>query len=426
MKRINRPWAWVPTLYFAEGLPYVIVMTVSVIMYKRLGVSNADIAFYTAWLYLPWVIKPLWSPIVDIIGTKRRWILSMQALLAAGFAAVAFSIPGAAFFSMSLAAFWFVAFLSATHDIAADGFYMLGLDEGEQSLFVGIRTLFYRLALIAGQGGMVVLAGWLETSSGVSRAWAWCFTILSTAFAMLAAYHWRVLPFPRRDTAKPTRLLNVVREFATTFVSFFRKPHVAAALLFMLLYRFPEAMLIKLIAPFLLDSGANGGLALTTTQVGLAYGTVGAIGLMLGGIIGGIAASRGGLKKWLMPMAWSMSLTCLTFVYLSAGDGHSLPAVCACVFIEQFGYGFGGTAYTLYLIFYSRGERATAHYAMATGVMALGMMVPGMFAGALQESIGYTWFFIFTVGACCVTILTASLVKVPASFGRKRTATADK
>lgn len=420
MKQKLQAWAWVPSLYFAEGLPYVVVMTVSTIMYKRLGISNADIAFYTAWLYLPWVIKPLWSPFVDIIGTKRRWVIAMQAMLAAAFAAVAFAIPVPGFFRLSLAAFWLVAFLSATHDVAADGFYMLGLSDEQQSFFVGIRTLFYRLALIAGQGGLVMIAGVMEMSVGVSHAWMICFFALSLLFALLSLYHFFMLPRPQSDVSVQTGVSEVARRFADTFRTFFTKPHIIVALAFMLLYRFPEAQLIKLISPFLLDSEANGGLGLTTGQVGLVYGTVGAIGLMLGGVAGGIVASRGGLRRWLMPMAWSMSLTCLTFVYLAYGSDHSLPAVCACVFIEQLGYGFGGTAYTLYLIFFSQGRWATAHYSMCTGVMALGMMLPGMFAGALQEAVGYGPFFLITVAACALTIFTASLVRVPREFGCKK------
>lgn len=418
----TRGFGWVPTLYFAEGVPYVAVMTICTIMYKRMGAGNAEIAFFTSWLYLPWVIKPLWSPIVDIFSTKRRWIVVMQAAIAAGLAAVALSLSLPCWFAASLAAFWAVAFLSATHDIAADGFYMLALTESDQSFFVGIRTLFYRLALIAGQGGIVVLAGIWEYEWGVTAAWQWAFAGLSALFVLMAVYHYFVLPHALADASPRGRQrispVEALREFVMTFKTFFTKPGIVTALLFMLLYRSPEAQLIKLISPFLLDDAAAGGLGLTTSQVGIVYGTVGTIGLMAGGIIGGIVVSRGGLRRWLMPMAWSMSLTCLTFVYLSYGSDHSLAMVAACVLVEQLGYGFGGTAYTLYLIYFSSGPRRTSHYAMATGVMALGMMLPGLGAGKLEETVGYGPFFLITMCCCLLTIGVASMVKVPADAGK--------
>lgn len=418
----SKGWAWVPTLYFAEGLPYVAVMTVSTIMYKRLGISNSEIAFYTAWLYLPWVIKPFWSPIVDILSTRRRWVIAMQWLIAAGFGSVALALPTSIFFSASLCAFWIVAFLSATHDIAADGFYMLGLNENRQSFFVGIRSLFYRLALVVGQGALVVFAGYLEArSSSANSAWMLIFFMISGAFLLLALYHSAVLPHPEADRRRDTRTVSdVVREFGATFRTFFTRKGIGIALAFMLLYRFPEAQLLKLISPFLLDSPQAGGLGLTTMQVGIAYGTVGTIGLMLGGIGGGILAAAGGLRRWLMPMAWSMSLTCLTFVYLSYAEAPSLLTINICVFIEQFGYGFGFTAYMLYLIYFSEGEFSTAHYSICTGFMALGMMLPGMAAGWIEEMIGYRCFFIWTMVCCIATIGVTYLLDVNPSFGIKR------
>lgn len=410
-------WRWVPTLYFAEGLPYVAVMTLAVIMYKRLGVGNADIALYTAWLYLPWVIKPLWSPFVDMFSTKRRWIVAMQWAVGACFAGVALLLPLPSFFAATLAVFWLLAFVSATHDIAADGFYMMGLSQRDQSLFVGIRTLFYRLAMITGQGALVVMAGWLEAGAGITRAWQITLGVVSAAFVVMALYHSFVLPRPAvdRHSASPHTVAGVFADFKASVTTFFTKPHAVTALLFMLLYRFPEAQLVKLISPFLLDSPESGGLGLTTAQVGVAYGTVGVGALLAGGVAGGWAVSRGGLRRWMMPMAWSMSLTCLTFVYLSCGVTPSLFTVNICVLIEQFGYGFGSTAYTLYLIHFSDGQWRTSHYAIATGLMALGMMVPGMWAGWLQEAVGYFNFFIWTMLCCAVTIIVALSVKLPST-----------
>ncbi len=417
----RNPWAWIPTLYFAQGLPYVAVMTISVIMYKRLGLSNTDIALYTGWLYLPWVIKPFWSPFVDIISTKRHWTITMQWLIGIAFAGIAFALPTSFFFSLTLAIFWLVGFTSATHDIAADGYYMLALTEHQQSLYVGIRSTFYRIATVAGQGLLVILAGAIEDSSGdIPFAWSVVFGILSVMFLSFALYHSRILPKVEQTSSRQLATANDVwREFITVFAEFFRKKQVGVAIVFMLLYRLPEAQLVKLINPFLLDPPSAGGLGLSTGQVGIVYGTVGIIGLTLGGIIGGVTAARRGLKFWLRPMAWSMSLTCLTFVYLSFTGEPSLTVVNVCVFIEQFGYGFGFTAYMLYLIYFSEGRHRTAHYSICTGFMALGMMLPGMAAGWIQETIGYQNFFIWTMICCIATIGVTYLIKINPEFGKK-------
>lgn len=414
-------WRWIPTLYFAQGLPYVAVMTLSVIMYKRLGISNTDIALYTGWLYLPWVIKPFWSPFVDIISTKRRWTLMMQWLIAIGFAGIAFTLPTPFFFQLTLAVFWLIGFTSATHDIAADGFYMLALTEHEQSLYVGIRSTFYRIATVAGQGLLVIVAGMLETStSDIPLSWAIVFGILSALFLIFALYHSWALPKVEIDRDTATRsAAEIRREFIGVFAAFFRKKQVWTAIIFMLLYRLPEAQLVKLINPFLLDPVDAGGLGLSTSEVGFVYGTVGIIGLTLGGIIGGIVAARQGLRHWMRPMAWSMSLTCLTFVYLSYAVAPSLTAINICIFIEQFGYGFGFTAYMLYLIYFSEGEHRTAHYSICTGFMALGMMLPGMAAGWIQETVGYRAFFIWTMVCCVATIGVTYLLKIDPTFGKK-------
>ena len=427
MEKISarNPWAWIPTLYFAQGLPYVAVMTLSVIMYKRLGISNTDIALYTGWLYLPWVIKPVWSPFIDIISTKRRWTLMMQWTLAASLAGIAFTIPTEMFFQLTLAVFWIVGFTSATHDIAADGFYMLALTGHQQSFYVGIRSTFYRIATVAGQGALVILAGSIETCTGdIPFAWSVAFGVLSVFFLMVSLYHGWALPRPVADSARDSSRSahDVFREFVDTFRSFSEK-QIWAAVAFMLLYRLPEAQLVKLINPFLLDPVSEGGLGLSTKVVGFVYGTIGIIGLTSGGIVGGIMAARGGLRRWLKPMAWSMSLTCLTFVYLSYATEPSLLTINICVFVEQFGYGFGFTAYMLYLIYFSEGRHRTAHYSICTGFMALGMMLPGMAAGWLQETIGYRYFFIWTIVCCAATIGVCSILKIAPDFGLKKRGT---
>ena len=414
------PW-WIATLYFAEGLPYMAVMTISVIMYKSLGIGNTAIAFYTSWLYLPWMIKPLWSPFVDIIRTKRWWIVAMQLSIAIGMALIAFTIPASLWFQTTLAVFWLVAFSSATHDIAADGYYMLALNEHEQSFFVGIRSLFYRISMVIGQGALVVLADQVNRRTGTLTAgWIIIFALLSAFFLIVALLHMFKLPVPRSDVNHdPRTFKEVMQEFISTFISFFRKPGVAVALVFILLYRLPEALMVKMIPPFLQDPVAAGGIGLSAGDVGLVYGTVGVIGLMLGGIIGGIAASSRGLRAWLHPMAWSMSLTCLTFVYLAWAQPTQIWQVYACVFIEQFGYGFGFTAYMLYLIYFSIGRFKTAHYSICTGFMAMGMMLPGLAAGWLADTMGYLNFFTLTIVLCACTIDVCYLIKVSPEFGRK-------
>lgn len=418
----DSPWAWIPTLYFAQGLPYVAVMTISVIMYKRLDISNAELAFYTGWLNLPWVIKPLWSPFIDLIKTKRWWTTIMQLFIGAGLAGIAFTVPTEHFFQLTLAIFWLMAFSSATHDIAADGFYMLGLDTHQQALFVGIRSTFYRIATIAGQGLLIMLAGYLERTTGnIPYAWSITFMVLAGLFLALWLYHQVVLPRP--DSDRPAREVSantLMKEFFATFASFFQKKQAVIAILFMLLYRLPEAQLAKMCIPFLVDPVSEGGLGLTTEQIGFVQGTVGIIGLTLGGILGGIVVSRGGLKRWLWPMVWAISLPDIVYVYLSYIQPESLLLVNLCVFIEQFGYGFGFTAYMLYLIYFADGEHKTAHYAICTAFMALGMMIPGMAAGWLQEVMGYQLFFIWIMVCTLATFGVTALLKIDPEFGKKK------
>ena len=387
----RNPWAWVPTLYFAEGVPYVAVMTISLIMYKRLGLSNTDITLYTSWLYLPWVIKPLWSPFVDMLKSKRWWIVTMQLLIGAALAGVAFTIPGPWWLQASLCFFWLMAFSSATHDIAADGFYMLGLDQHEQAYFVGIRSTFYRIATIFSSGLLVGLAGALQVlTRNIRYSWSLVFYLMAGLFIALWLYHSWALPKPSEDVC------------------------------FMLFYRMPEGLLAKVSALFLVDVAHKGGLGLSDGEYGLVQGTVGVIGLTLGGILGGICASRDGLKRWLWPMVMAITLPDLVYVYLSYVLPSSLLVINVCVFIEQFGYGFGFSAYMLYLIYYSQGNHKTSHYALCTAFMALSMMIPGLFAGALQEAVGYQVFFLIVVAACSLTYIVTWFLDIDPEFGKKQ------
>lgn len=418
----RHPWAWIPTLYFAEGVPYIIVMSVSLVLYKRLGLSNEEIAFYTSWLYLPWVIKPFWSPVVDMFRSKRWWIVTMQLLLGASLAGVAFTLRGPAPVQWSLAFFWLMAFSSATHDIAADGFYMLELDDHEQTFFVGIRSCFYRFAMIAGQGLLVMLAGDLEVYlRNPVKAWSWTFWGAATLFFALFVYHRFFLPYPSEDReTRPRDGEDSLRVFLHTFKTFFQHPQVGIMLAFILLYRFPEALLAKVAPLFLLDKVSVGGLGLTTAEYGLAYGTIGVIGLLLGGVAGGMLIAKIGFRKSLWPMVMGISLPNALYIFLAYFQMKSLFVVNACIFIEQFGYGFGFTAYMSYLIYVSKGPYKTAHYSFCTGLMALGMMLPGMFAGWLQEQMGYLNFFILVLSLCALTFIVAGMIKVDVGFGKKK------
>ena len=423
---LKSPWAWVPTLYFAEGLPYVAVMTLSVILYKRLGLSNTEIALYTSWLYLPWTIKPLWSPIVDLLRCKRWWVVSMQALVGAALAGVAFFLPTEWWVQASLACFWLMAFASATHDIAADGFYMTALQPEGQSLFVGIRNTFYRLASIFGQGVLVAIAGAIELKTkDIPLSWTITMLVTAVLFSLVTFYHIFVVPKPASD--KPTLAAGtasakaIFREFGRTFATYFTKPGVLLAIVFMLLYRLPEAFLIKMCMPFLVASKASGGLELSTAEVGIVYGTIGVIFLTLGGILGGLFASRLGLKKSIWWMAGCMTLPCLTFVYLAIAQPDNVVIISTAIAIEQFGYGFGFTAYMLYMMYFSEGEFKTSHYAICTAFMALSMMIPGMFAGYIQEAIGYTDFFWLVMVCCIATVIVTFFVdrKIDPEYGKK-------
>ena len=415
------PWRWIPTLYFGQGIPYVVVMTLSVIMYKNLGLSNTDIALYTSWLYLPWVIKPLWSPVVDMFKTKRYWIVTLQFLIGASLALVALTIPTAHFFQITLAVFWLMAFSSATHDIAADGFYMLALKQHEQAAFVGVRSTFYRIAMIAGQGGLVFLAGEISAQTGnVALAWSIIFFILAGMFITLFVYHRFVLPVPASDQPLlHDGQTDVVAGFVSTFTAFFKRPDIFVVLAFLLLFRFGEAQALKLVAPFLLDPTGKGGLALTTSQVGLVYGTIGVLALTLGGLLGGYAISRHGLKRWIWPMLLSVHLPNLAFVFLAYALPSNVYVIATAIAVEQFGYGFGFAAYLLFMIMVADGAHKTAHYAICTGFMALGMMLPGMASGWIQTQLGYQYFFIWVCIATLPSLIVTAFVKIDPAFGKK-------
>lgn len=432
------PWLWVPTLYFAEGIPYFLVNNISVMMFTRMGVPNGEMALFTSLLYLPWMIKPIWSPFVDILKTKRWWIICMQIVMTAAFVGLTLAIPKPTpemiasgqtpitLFWIMLFLFILTAFASATHDIAADGFYMLALSQHEQAAFVGARSVFYRLSSIFGQGVLLVIAGVLETKTGdIPLAWQLTLLITAVIFALITLWHTYFVPKPHADRSSLGEGVRsageIFAEFGRTFVTYFKKPGVWLAIIFMLVYRLPEAFLIKMINPFLVAAQEAGGLGLKTETVGIVYGTIGVGFLMLGGILGGIFASQVGLKKSLWWMAACMTLPCLSFVYLGVYQPENLVAISAAIAIEQFGYGFGFTAYMLYMMYFSEGEFKTAHYAICTAFMAASMLIPGAVAGYIQEAIGYKYFFWMVIACCAATLAVTYFVdrKINPEYGKK-------
>ncbi|QYF95288.1 MFS transporter [Massilia sp. PAMC28688] len=418
-EQTQSPWSWIPSLYFLQALPYVVVMTLSTIIYKARGIGNDEMAFYTSMLYLPWVIKPLWSPLVELFSTKRTWTVVLQLIIGISLVVTGFAMQLPNFFIISIAVLWVMAFASATHDIAADGFYMLGLKEHQQAAFVGVRSTFYRIATIAGGGVLAWLGGELTKRTGdAGFAWSVVFFVLAGIFIALFAYHAYRLPRPADDKAVVVTD-NTAKEFVATFVSFFKKPEIWLILGFILTYRLGESQLLKMAIPFMMDPAAKGGLGLTTEQVGLAYGTIGIIALTIGGLLGGYFISRVGLKRALWPMVFAVHTPDLIFVYMSSTLPDSFVLITACLAIEQMGYGFGFTALMMFMIMVSQGEHKTAHYSICTGLMALGMMVPGMYSGRVQEFLGYQNFFIYVCLMTLPAFLMAALVRIDPEFGKK-------
>lgn len=437
MKNIDhKPWYWIPVLNFASGLPYAIIISVSVIMYKNLGIDNEDIGVYTSLLYLPWVIKPLWSPFIDLYATKRKWFLAMQLLISIAFLVVGLTIPMNHFFVISLAVFWVAAFASASNDVASDGFYLIALEKDQQSFFLGIRSTFYRLSLLTANGVIVILAGYLEEQySDMHKAWSYTMIAVGLLMTLITIYNYFSTPKTEKVIVKNSVEAQKA-SFASVFASFFQKKQIGLVLAFILLFRLGESQLLKMLTPFLIDETVVGGLGLGTQDVGIIYGTFGLIALTLGGILGGIAISKDGLGKWMLPMILAMHLPIIGFVLLA----HFHPSLLyhiqwdlyffnfdynfnvyttLVVVLEQFGYGFGFAAFMMYLIYVAEGESKTSHYSIATGFMALGMMLPGMASGFIQEYLGYGNFFIWVFISTIPGLLLSQFLIFPKDFGKK-------
>ncbi|MFV8361465.1 AmpG family muropeptide MFS transporter [Flavobacterium sp. LS1P3] len=420
MKTDNRPWYWIPVLNFASGLPYAIIISVSVIMYKNLGINNEDIGIYTSLLYLPWVIKPLWSPFIDLYSTKRKWFLSMQLLISLAFLIVGLTIPLSNFFVISLAVFWVAAFASASNDVASDGFYLLVLEKDQQSFFLGIRSTFYRLSMLTGNGLIVVIAGYLEQEySDKQKAWSYTMVVVGLIMTVITIYNYFSTPKIEAKIAETKTESVPSKSFGAVFATFFQKKQIVLILAFILLFRLGESQLLKMLTPFLIDPITAGGMGLTTQDVGVIYGTFGVLSLTVGGILGGIVISRDGLGKWMLPMILAMHLPIIGFILLSHFHPGSVFYIYATVIAEQFGYGFGFAAFMMYLIYVADGESKTSHYSIATGFMALGMMLPGMLSGYIQEYLGYGNFFIWVFLATIPGLILSRFLIFPADFGKK-------
>lgn len=425
MRNNTSPWAWVPTLYFAEGLPNVIVTGLAAVMYMQMGLSDAQLGLYTGWLALPWVVKPLWSPFVDLLKTKRWWVLTMQLLIGASLAGIAFTLPTALWFQTSMFFFFTMAFASATHDISADGFYMIELSEHRQAMFVGIRNTFYRLAVIFGNGILVSLAGILQIvfRNRIAYTWSLLFYGLAGLFLALWLYHSMKLPRPDADRQNESSVADVAYGLRCMFVAFFTKfqaKETLVVLAFLLFYRFPEALLNTMTKTFLMRPNSSGGLGLSPQEYGLANGTIGLVGLLLGGILGGILVSRDGMKKWLWFMVCAITLPDVVYILLSYTLISDITVVSTCLFVEQFGYGLGFTVLTLYMLYYSQGEYKTSHYAICTGISYLGLMLPGMVSGYVKDAVGYKMFFIIVMASCVVTFIVTAFLKFDPEFGKKK------
>lgn len=422
--RKTSPWAWIPTLYFTEGLPNAIVTGLSVVMYMQMGLTDTEVGLFTGWLALPWVLKPLWSPFIDLLKTKRWWVLTMQLLIGSALAGIAFSIPTAFWFQATMCLFFIIAFASATHDVAADGFYMIELDEHNQTMYVGLRNTFYRLAVIFVNGLLVSLAGVLQVLFRNQIKFSWALIFYGLAGLVLGVWllHTRTMPRPQDDHQESRTASEVFHEMRLMFVKFFCKFRLldtVCVMLFLLFYRFPEALLNTMTKTFIMRPNSQGGLGLSPQEYGLANGTVGLIGLLLGGIIGGYLVSRDGMKKWLWSMVCAITLPDVVYIYLAYSLNSNLFVVSSCLFVEQFGYGLGFTVLTLYMLFYSQGRFKTSHYSICTGISYLGLMLPGMLSGYLKDFLGYRHFFIFVMVSCVITFLVTAFLRIDPNFGKE-------
>ena len=393
------------TSYFGEGLPYAIVNTLMVALLADMGMSNGSVAAITGLLSLPWSLKFLWSPLVDSVSTKRRWMMVMEVILAIVFLATCLSLSTSMWQYCVVVFAASAAICSATYDISCDGFYMKVLPDDAQSFFVGIRNMAYKLGWLLATGVLVWITGSFE-KSGMSNTSSWQMTfgiIALIFFGLFASYHF-LLPKTELATIASNKtgviesnaksIKNGYIESIRTFFTNRSISDLLFLLLFIFTYRLGEALLSKVTILFLKDATENGGIGLDNEQYGFLYGTLGVLALTVGGILGGILISKYTLRQCILPMALALNIPDLLYVYLAIAQPQSLGIIGTCISVEQFGYGFGFTAYTVYLLQCAKGGHETAHYAFLTALMAIGMTLPTIISGYWQQDLGYTEFFI--------------------------------
>lgn len=414
MDQKRKPSIYIPSLYFAEGLPYTIVMMMSGVFFKSLGADNVFIGL-TSLLYWPWVLKFAWAPMVDYYGTKRTWIIVSQLVLGA----LTVALGAVAYFSgtmtfdhmigLAVAALTLIAFASATQDVSIDGYYLDVLNEEQKAFYVGVRNTAYKIAWLFGSGAMVYLAGKLAEGNSLGYGWSIAFALCGVCMLAAGLFHiWYLPPVDKPVYASEVRSDKIAAaktgpDFFKSIGSYFKQPGIVAIVVYILLFRLGDALMLKQAPNFLLDPTAKGGLGISVADMGIISGTVGVIALLLGGIVGSWLISKGGLKKWMWPLAliqnaaillyWLLAAWPNTFAVASFSNPH-LPAVYVINSAEQFAYGMGVAAYTVFLLSTVRTEHKAAHYATATALMALGMMLPGAISGYLYQALGYANFFL--------------------------------
>ncbi|MFO1252198.1 MAG: MFS transporter [Inhella sp.] len=408
------PIRWVPSLYFVQGLQFFVVMLIAGLMFKNMGVDNATIARWTGLLGLAWALKPLWSPLIELVASKKRVVVIAQFTGAVGLALLALALQAPAWFALSIAVFFVLAYASATHDIACDGLYMAELDAKQQAAYAGWQGAFFNASKFLTLGGLLVLAGWLERRHGVMNAWSIIFVGLAALLAGLAAWNAKVLP-PAVGT--PPARAELWANFVEVVADFLKKPGIGIAFLFIILFRFAEGQ-VQTIGPlFLIEARAQGGLGLTTEQVGGIYGTAGTAAFLVGSILGGSFTAALGLKRAMPALILAMMVPNAVFFGLARALPTDLFAISAAITVEMAGYGFGFVGMILYIMqVVAPGRFTTAHYALGSGVMQLGFIFSKTLSGDIEQALGYQTFFAWTLAAGLPVLLLWARVRrrVPA------------
>ena len=389
----SKEFVFIPSLYFMEGLPFTIVTMVATIWFKDLKVGLGEIGLATTILYLPWTLKFIWAPIVDFYGLKKNWILSLQVLLTSIFLLLSLTAFITKSFIILSIILFFIALLSATLDISIDGYYMEVLSPTKQAYYVGFRNTAYKIAWIFGTGFLVWLAGKLESFFSIKNTWAITMLLVSIIIVTIYFLHLKILPTPSVTTKIKKNFNKFTKtKFIYVFLNYFKQPRILAIIWFILFFRLGESLLLKMVSPFLMDGLKNGGLNLSLESIGLIYGTYGMIALLTGGILGGYLISRFGIDKLLFPFALFQNIFILSYVYLSLAK-PGLNIISSLNALEQFAYGIGNSAYTVFLLMTVNSKFKASHYAIATALMAFGVFIPQLFSGYLAASFGYPKYF---------------------------------